>query len=177
MRGHRRGTGFALRLSTDEIGAAVPYARAVGTIVVGVDGSPGSLEALRFAAAEARLRGTRLRVVHAWAVPLAVVLPEPAILGQPVIPEPEFEQVRAALVSEAEKIVDGVLAAVDAPDAERLLVEGTPAHALVQAAEGADLLVVGSRGRGGFAGLLLGSVSQQCAHHAPCPVVIVPSPR
>ena len=122
--------------------------------MVGVDGSPGSLAALRFAAAEAGLRGARLRVVHAWTVPLAVALPEPAVLGQPIIPEPEFEEVRAAL-----------------------LAEGTAAHALVQAAEGADLLVVGSRGRGGFKGLLLGSVSQQCAHHAPCPVAIVPSPR
>jgi len=150
---------------------------ASGTIVVGVDGSPGSLEALRFAAAEARLRGARLRVVHAWTVPLAVALPEPAVLAQPLIPEPEFEQVRAALLVEGEKLLDEALAGLDAPEVERVLAEGTPAHALVQAAEGADLLVVGSRGRGGFRGLLLGSVSQQCAHHAPCPVAIVPAPR
>ncbi len=56
----------------------------------------------------------------------------------------------------------------------RAVVEGTPAPTLLEAAEGADLLVVGSRGRGGFTGLLLGSVSQQCALHAPCPLVIVP---
>jgi len=148
-----------------------------GTIVVGVDGSPGSLAALRFAAAEAGLRGARLRVVHAWTVPLAVALPEPAVLGQPIIPEPEFEEVRAALLSQGEKLLDEALAGLDAPEIERVLAEGTAAHALVQAAEGADLLVVGSRGRGGFKGLLLGSVSQQCAHHAPCPVAIVPSPR
>jgi nucleotide-binding universal stress UspA family protein len=57
---------------------------------------------------------------------------------------------------------------------ERVVREGQPAEVLVEAAEDADLLVVGSRGLGGFRGLLLGSVGQQCAHHARCPVVIVP---
>ena len=65
----------------------------------------------------------------------------------------------------------------DAMEPHRLLGEGPAAEVLLRAAERADLLVVGSRGRGGFAGLLLGSVSQQCAQHAPCPVVIVPPPR
>jgi nucleotide-binding universal stress UspA family protein len=60
---------------------------------------------------------------------------------------------------------------------EREVVEGSPADVLLRAAADADLLVVGSHGRGGFAGLLLGSVSQQCAHHAPCPVVIVRAAR
>ena len=60
---------------------------------------------------------------------------------------------------------------------ERVVTEGPAAQALVEAAEDADLLVVGSRGHGGFTGLLLGSVSQQCAHHAPCAVVIVRKPR
>jgi len=61
----------------------------------------------------------------------------------------------------------------DTVEIERRVVEGRPAAVLVDESQGADLLVVGSRGHGGFAGLLLGSVSQQCAHHAACPVVIV----
>ena len=77
----------------------------------------------------------------------------------------------------AEDLVRGELDEVAAEtaglDIERTVVEGSAATALLEAAQGADLLVVGSRGRGGFAGLLLGSVSQQCAHHASCPVVIV----
>lgn len=78
----------------------------------------------------------------------------------------------------AEQLVDSELAELGGEtsgiDIERAVVEGAPAPALLEAAEGAALLVVGSRGRGGFTGLLLGSVSQQCAHHAPCPLVIVP---
>jgi len=85
-----------------------------------------------------------------------------------------IEDVRRA----AEKLVESELAelgsALSGVDVERTVVEGAAAPALIEAAEGADLLVVGSRGRGGFAGLLLGSVGQQCAHHAPCPLVIVP---
>ena len=70
---------------------------------------------------------------------------------------------------------EGLPIGPDAVDSHRILAEGPAAEVLLRAAERADLLVMGSRGRGGFAGLLLGSVSQQSARHAPCPVVIVPS--
>ena len=140
-------------------------------IVVGVDGSPEAKEALRWAVEEARLRGAALRVVHAWEFPLGAVGP-----GVPALYNGEFLQ---TLRLDAEQLVDRLLAETDpgATIIETAVVEGPAAQTLIAAAEGAELLVVGSRGRGGFTGLLLGSVSQQCAHHAPCPVVIVRAPR
>ena len=148
-----------------------------GTIVVGVDGSEGSRQALRWAAEEAQLRGAKLRVVHAWVVPLSIGLPEPSILGHPIIPETPLDEIRAVLVRKGQAVLDAALESIEAVDVAAELVERLPAHALIGAAEGADLLVVGSRGLGGFKGLLLGSVSQQCVHHAPCPLVIVPLPH
>jgi nucleotide-binding universal stress UspA family protein len=139
-------------------------------IVVGIDGSEESKRAMRWAAAEAKLRGAPLRVVHAWAFPYIAAGPG----LDPVLDTEVIEDVRRV----AEKLVESELAElgseISGVDVERAVVEGAPAPALLEAAVGADLLVVGSRGRGGFAELLLGSVSQQCAHHAPCPLVIVP---
>jgi nucleotide-binding universal stress UspA family protein len=142
----------------------------MGKIVVGVDGSAGAQAALRFALEEARLRGATLRTVFVWSLPMVTEVPAglvPALLE-------DFRE-------EAEKALDAALAEVDEVqdparrvEIEKVVVEGPPARCLVEAAEDADLLVLGSRGRGGFTGLLLGSVSQQCVHHAPCPVVIVP---
>ncbi len=137
-------------------------------IVVGVDGSAESLAALRWAAQEARLRGARLCVVHAWFMPMVFTS------GPPLLVLPET---REELGGEGGKVLSHALEAaaadVEGLTVERSVVEGSAAHCLLRAAEGADLLVLGSRGHGGFHGLLLGSVSQQCAHHAPCPVVIV----
>jgi len=139
-------------------------------IVVGIDGSEESKQAMHWAVAEAKLRGAPLRVVHTWTFPYMAAGPG----LDPVLDADVIEDVRRA----AEKLVESELAelgsALSGVDVERTVVEGAAAPALIKAAEGADLLVVGSRGRGGFAGLLLGSVSQQCAHHAPCPLVIVP---
>jgi len=140
-------------------------------IVVGIDGSAESKQALRWAVAEAKLRGAALRVVHTWFFPY--IAPGPGV--DPVLLDADLIETVRRL---AEELVDGELAELgdttSGVDIERAVVEGAPAPALLEAAEGADLLVVGSRGRGGFTGLLLGSVSQQCAHHAPCPLVIVP---
>jgi nucleotide-binding universal stress UspA family protein len=150
----------------------------VGTVVVGVDGSAGSLEALRFALEEARLRRARLVALCAWMLPLTEV-PGPFLLELPAA-GPTLEQVRPELERAAERRLDEALESVAGHgdvEIERRVVEAAPAHALVEASEGAELLVVGSRGHGGFAGLRLGSVGQQCAHHARCPVVIVPTPR
>jgi nucleotide-binding universal stress UspA family protein len=147
-------------------------------IVVGVDGSPGSLEALRWALAEAGLRGAEVRVVHAWMVPLIDAVPEPWAIGSPTL-GPSEDQVHEHLEAAARKVLDASMEEARPADPgveiEGELPEGRPAAALLAAAQDADLLVVGSRGRGGFAGLLLGSVSAQCVHHAPCPVVVVPA--
>ena len=145
----------------------------MATIVVGIDGSAGSAEALKFAVAEARLRKAKLKAVAAWtltyvAAPIGMMAP----IDEALIPE---------LQENAKNVLEQALAAALGPEPdleiEKAVLEGTPAQVLVDAAQGADLLVVGTRGHGGFTGLLLGSVSQQAAHHAPCPVVIVPHPK
>lgn len=139
-------------------------------IVVGIDGSDGSRRALEWAIAEARLRGAAVEVVMTWH--------EPYVAGAPVLAgtaRQDLEAVERAHRSEMDRVLDSTdTRGLDAP-VERILVQGRAAGVLVDVARGADLLVVGSRGRGGFTGLLLGSVSQQVAAHAPCPVVIVPS--
>jgi nucleotide-binding universal stress UspA family protein len=146
----------------------------VGTIVVGVDGSEGSLEALRWAAEEARLRGAKLVAVHAWSAPYAPAMPgigEPAALpvDRTVVQQAADEALEASL-REAGVPREGI-------ELERAVVEDSPAYALLDQAKDADLLVVGSRGHGRIAGALLGSISQQVAQHAPCPVVIVRAPK
>jgi nucleotide-binding universal stress UspA family protein len=140
-------------------------------IVVGVDGSEEGREALGWALEEARLRKAALRVVNAW-----FLLPPPAPIGLTPPTSPGTDEIEA-LREAAEKLIAHEVAEVVGDDpgiqVEPKAVEDLPAQALINEAAGADLVVVGSRGHGGFAGLLLGSVSQQVAHHAPCPVVIV----
>lgn len=136
--------------------------------VVGIDGSPQSEAALRFALEEARLRGLSLRVVCAWDASAG------SYLGEAFTPTAD-----GFLEAEhhAEEVLRTALERL-APDAdipvEALAVEGHPATVLVEQARDAELLVVGSRGRSAATSLLLGSVSQSLAHHAPCPLVIVP---
>lgn len=141
--------------------AAAPF------IVVGIDGSPEAGAALQFALAEAKLRGSRLRVVCAWEPPSAAYVGE-AFAASPDVfdaAERHADEILRAAIAEA--------AAVSV-DVEAVAVEGRPASVLVEQAAGAELLVVGSRGLGATKRLLLGSVSQDVAHHAPCPLVIVP---
>ena len=136
-------------------------------IVVGVDGSEESKAALRWALDEGRLRSARVRAIYAWAFPHV----DTWTTGYVATAQFNID----ALQHDAEEFLDSVIAEAktEGVGVGRAALEGSAAQVLVEAAAEADLLVVGSRGRGGFAGLLLGSVSQQCAHHAPCPVVIV----
>jgi nucleotide-binding universal stress UspA family protein len=137
------------------------------TIVVGVDGSEGADRALAFALDEARARHADIKAVAAWHVPAAAY--ETGWVPVSVDPT-DFEKIAEAGL---EKSVEE--AASSGVSVTPIVREGQAAEVLVAEAHGADLLVVGSRGLGGFKGLLLGSVGQQCAYHAACPVVIVPS--
>jgi nucleotide-binding universal stress UspA family protein len=138
----------------------------VGQIVVGIDGSEGSLRGLRWALQEAALRRVEVEAVHTYSdAPLGI---DPMMAAQ--VPAPE--ELRAA----AESLLDGALAKVGGPGevtVHRTVAVGGAASVLCERAAGADLLVVGARGLGGFRGLLLGSVSQQVVSHSPCPVVTV----
>ncbi len=133
-------------------------------VVVGVDGSEASKDALRWAAGYAEIRGCDLRAVAAWEWPISMGMAMP--LPDDYNP---LEDARASL----QKTLTEVLG--DAPTVAVTLdiVEGAASAALVRESKDACLLVVGSRGHGGFAGLLLGSTSEHCARHANCPVVIV----
>jgi nucleotide-binding universal stress UspA family protein len=154
----------------------------VEPIVVGVDGSAGSVAALRWALAEAHLRGAPLRLVHAYQLPHFLVGEAGLGVGGAGIPayaSEDAERFSAASQAEARHVLASTLERADGEtlagvEVEQEIREGLAAPVLIEAGRGAALLVLGSRGRGGFAGLLLGSVSQQCAQHPPCPVVILP---
>lgn len=138
-----------------------------GEVALGVDGSPASTEAVGFAFAEASVRRARLHAVLAWPHPIST---GPGDM-QPLVYDPE-------LVTEGEeRVLSECLSGWRAkfPDVEIVpeVVHGRAAPALVRASEQADLLVVGSRGRGGFAGLLLGSVGHAMLHRSRCPVAVV----
>jgi nucleotide-binding universal stress UspA family protein len=139
-----------------------------GRIVVGVDGSETAKLAVRWAALEARTRGATLELVSAW------MLPNTAYAYRNMTVSEELVK---ALTMNAEALLADALEEVrgewSQAGVETRAIEGEPARVLLDASRDADLLVVGSRGLGGFRELLLGSVSQQCAHHSSCPVVIV----
>jgi nucleotide-binding universal stress UspA family protein len=145
---------------------APPKEEAMERIVVGVDGSENARAALHWALDEACLRNAAVDVVYAWHMPYLDGYPYGVVDVHPG----EFER-------DARQLLDKIVGGVDStgvPAVEPILICDGAARALLDTAKGADLLVVGSRGRGGFTGLLLGSVSQQVVHHAPCPVVVIP---
>ncbi|PZH16786.1 universal stress protein UspA [Streptomyces sp. NTH33] len=133
-------------------------------VVVGVDGSPSSYAALRWAVRYAQLVGGVVEAVYAWDTPSDIGWTGPAI-----DPEFDLEQARERFAEELRAVFTD-----ERPAGMREhLAEGDPSEVLVRASQGAEVLVVGSRGRGGFARAMLGSVSQRCAQHAACPVVVV----
>ena len=145
----------------------------MGDIVVGVDGSEGAGRALDWASDLAKLKDDRLVVVTAWHVPAAAY-------GAPgfapmVSPSLEQQAREAAEGVAAEAVERARKAGVD--EVESQVEKGNAAEILVRASESAELLVVGSRGHGGFAGLVLGSVSEQTMGHAHVPTLVVRPPR
>jgi nucleotide-binding universal stress UspA family protein len=145
-----------------------------GRIVVGVDDSEQAAAALRWALAEGVVRQATVEVVHAWSPPMSA-LPFGATL---VVPFDDAEMDATARRS-VDKVVDAALAEMEEPPPEvlRTVLPGAPAMTLIEVAESADLLVVGSHGRSGLSRLVLGSVAMACVQHAACPVVVVRVPK
>lgn len=136
-------------------------------IIVGIDGSENSLDALRWAGAEARLRGTALHVVGTFTTPIMstgyeVAVPDPADL------QAASETMLAAAIDTVRGGGD-----LDGVELQTEVIEGHAGERLIGLSREAELLVLGSRGHGGFMGLLLGSVTTYCVNHAGCPVVVV----
>ena len=133
-----------------------------GRIVVGVDGSAASAEALRWAVQQARLTGAQVQAVTAWQLPTSYA-------WGPIVDDVDWaDGARQA----QDAMIKDTLDDDDAAGVQRTVLEGHPAYVLLEAAKGADLLVMGSRGHGGFAGMVLGSVSQHVIAHAPVPVLV-----
>lgn len=136
-------------------------------IVVGVDGSGPSKAALAWAVRQARLTGAVVDAVIAWEIPLTVRTPWPLTWST------DFRELAGHLLADA---IADVPAAAGGAEIRPQVIEGSAARVLLDAAAGADLLVIGNRGHAGFVEALLGSVGQECVHHATCPVVIIRGP-
>lgn len=133
-------------------------------IVVGVDGSPASIRALEWALRQARVTGDVVEAVSAWDIPTSYGFGPTVLDGEDLAAE--AAQALATAVDDAAGPYPDVVV-------HQIVRRGHPAAVLIEQSKGADLLVVGSHGRGGFIGSLLGSVSQHTVHHAPCPVVVM----
>ncbi len=137
-------------------------------VVVGVDGSPTSAMAMAWAARYARAMGATVRAVLAWHYPAAA---GPAPIGvAPAVVAGDIEQARR---EDLEKAIAATFGDPPSVKVEPKVVYGHPSQVLIDESRDADLLVVGSRGHGGFTGMLLGSVSTHCVTHAACPVTVV----
>lgn len=137
------------------------------TVLVGVDGSHGSRKALTWAAAEAADHGADLVVLNVWEQPV------PPAVGSGSAPSGAVPDWRQEASQALLRVITQELGENPPVAAQPRVKHGRPAEILIEESAGVDLLVVGTRGRGGFAGLLLGSVSQQVAAYAQCPVTVV----
>jgi nucleotide-binding universal stress UspA family protein len=137
-------------------------------VVVGVDGSPTSAGALKWAAAYAAATGATIRAVLSWHYPTAA---GPAPVG--VAPQSISDEVRANMQNALDAELSEVFGTATPPKVETKIAYGHPAQVLVEESGDADLLVVGNRGHGSFTGMLIGSVSIHCVTNAACPVVVV----
>ena len=140
--------------------------RPVHRIVVGVDGSASSKAALAWAIGQAQLTGAVVEAVTAWEFPNSYGYPAPIL-------NVDFAELATETVTHA---IAEVTAGADTAEVWYRVVEGNPARVLLDESADADLLVVGSRGHGGFVEALLGSTGQHCVHHATCPVVVIREP-
>ena len=135
-------------------------------VVVGVDGSAAAQAALEWAVEDAGRRGCRVDAISAWHPDSGFIIgavPAEVVMGM----SPE------AMRATAQAGLDHAVEGFDGVEIRRILVEGDPRTALIEASKDAELLVVGNRGRGVIAEAILGSVSSYCVHHASCPVVII----
>ncbi len=140
-------------------------------IVIGVDGSSGAKEALRLGLYEASIRGTRVRVIHAWMPAGAVSVTGPGFIAPTDV---------AARRRAAEELLGTTVEAVAGNAADRIdrvVVESPAGPAIIDNAHDAELVVVGRRGLGAVRSLVLGSVSRHVVQHATCPVLVVPTPH
>lgn len=141
-------------------------------VIVGVDGSQSSLRAAQWAVTEAAIRGCAVRMISAYQTP-ANWLGMSEALGATMATTISVDDLR----SYSDSILSDTLASLEVPEGVEVVCDpqlGQAADVLVQASKSADLLVVGSRGHGGFGSVLLGSTGLHCVHHSRCPVVVVP---
>jgi nucleotide-binding universal stress UspA family protein len=152
--------------ATDESALRTSDASGLQKIVVGIDSSMSSIDALRWAVQQAQLTGSIVQAVMAWQYPPAGAVPSgPADLD-----------VKAECRQALDAAIEGVISGASPIEVTRVVEEGEPGPTLVQASKDAALLVVGSRGHGELVGMLIGSVSQYCVTHAHCPVVVLRGP-
>jgi nucleotide-binding universal stress UspA family protein len=172
LRAEDRGAGTEEGVMTDQAGRVANEESPRRRVVVGVDGSAGARAALLFALEEAALRGVPAEAVTAYHAP-------EAWMDFKALSENESDVARKRAEQRAEAFIAKVLPEGPQPPPEVRVKAawGTAADVLIRESAGADLLVVGSRGHGGFTSMLLGSVSMQCAVHAACPVAVVHSPE